>query len=176
MKTAFSVGPGARPNRKNDSGMNKAPHHRSGVHRGVSGRPVGNSCGMSVSIGPTANEKDHEVTQARATAPGSEPGAMITARVAYSWTKPPYPIDSPATRRSHPIAFRGCRRAMRRPAVATVGATTSLYPRKPQLSGTWASRLTKMSAAPAAASVTAPVHKIHASRREPESLISGATR
>src|SRR5438270_18947 len=45
------------------------------------------------------------------------------------------------------MAFRGCRRAMRRPAVANAGAAISEYPRKPQLSGIWASRLTKTHAA-----------------------------
>src|SRR5437763_1304119 len=162
MNAAFSVGPGRRPKRKNVNGMKAAPHQTNGVQRRVSGRPVGNSWGMSVSSGPAKNAKDQDAIQASAIAPGSEPGAMITARVAYSWTNPPKPVARPATSSSQPTAFRGCRRAIRRPAVANTGAVTSEYPRKPQLSGTWASRLTRTSTPPAAANTTATAHEAQA--------------
>src|SRR5258706_7132875 len=108
---------------KNAPSRNTGPAASSGVHFRVSGRPVGKSWGTIVSIDPEKKVQVHDATQARPTAAGSDPGAITTARVAYSFTEPLNPQATPATRRIQPIAVRGCRRATRRPDVATNGPT-----------------------------------------------------
>src|SRR5918994_1651073 len=92
-----------------------AASHATGFHRRDGSRPSGKSRSRYVNMRMMPGGQIHVPSHAMTSPPGSDPGSVINAYVAYSPARLPSAKDRPAPQRIHPIGLSGRREAIKAP-------------------------------------------------------------
>lgn len=113
----FEIGPGMNALNNKRISIVAAASHTTGRHRCDNTLPLGKSRKRKIKGTIRAGPVTMELTQAASSPPGSDPGDLIRAMLAYSSEKLPTPKARPCAQKSQPIGLPGWRDAISAPTV-----------------------------------------------------------
>src|SRR5215208_5694194 len=128
LRLEVSIGPGLKDPPKNSTAAIRLSQSTA-LQRRESSRPLGKSSKMRANIVKRMGPLRNASSQAAVLPPGSEPGLLTTAYIAYCAPAPEDVRKRPRAQKIQPTVFLGCREATRAPTAANNTRTS-----KPQTS------------------------------------------